>query len=390
MTTTYDVIVLGGGIVGASTAYALRNKGQNVLLLEQFEPGHTHGSSHGDGRIVRFNYTEAIYVEMAMLGYPAWERVSKAAGKPLIQKTGLLEYGAADCLPIQITEANLKQYNIAYETLTPTEANRRFPQYYFAENTSIIYQPEGAVAFATPAVQALWQVYRENGGTAITGKRIADISIHDESVTLTDSEGAAYNTARLVIAAGGWAKEILARIGLDVPLEVTQELLAYFPPKDDMVNHRVGAMPIAIDYHGDTDHPFYCLPIVDIGGVKVGWHHTGSIIQPNAERFISESILNGMCDWIRRFFPHLQPEPLETVTCLYTNTPDYHFILDKHPHYQHVVIASGFSGHGFKFGPILGELLAGLALDERLPLALDTFALSRFGDVSNLHRRIGA
>jgi glycine/D-amino acid oxidase-like deaminating enzyme len=97
-----------------------------------------------------------------------------------------------------------------------------------------------------------------------------------------------------------------------------------------------------------------------------------------------------MRDWISRFFPHLQTEPLEIHTCLYTNTPDYHFILDRHPNHDNVVIAAGFSGHGFKFGPILGELLAGLVLDEVLPLALDTFALSRFRDSSKIQRRVGA
>lgn len=390
MTKAYDVMVLGGGIIGASTAYALANKGKSVLLIDQFEAGHPHGSSYGDGRVVRFNYTEAIYVEMAMMGYPAWQRLSQAAGKTLIQKTGLLEYGAADCVPIKASEAQLKQYKLAYKKLTPDEANQRFPQFHFAENATIIYQAEGAVAFATPAVKALWRLFRGKGGTTITGKRIADITVNDESVTLTDTDGVDCIAAKVVIAAGGWAKQMLATTGLDIPIEVTQEILAYFPPKDDSISHQIGIMPVAIDYHDHLEDPFYCLPIVDIGGVKMGWHHTGSIVQPDDERVIPEAILDGMRGWIARFFPHLQTEPLEIHTCLYSNTPDYHFILDKHPQHDNIVIAAGFSGHGFKFGPILGELLARLTLDETLPLSLETFALSRFNDPSKIHRRVGA
>jgi monomeric sarcosine oxidase len=391
MTATYDVMVLGGGIVGAATAYALLNKGQKVLLLEQFEPGHKNGSSHGDGRIVRFNYPEAIYVEMATHSYPAWGRLGAAAGKPLIQKTGLIEYGPANCEQIQDSESQLQRYGLAYEMLDANTANERFPQLHFNDNTMILYQPEGAVAFATPAVLALWQLFREGGGTAITGKRITGIDVSANQVTLTDSEGTAYTAPKVVIAAGGWAKQLLATIGLDLPLTVSQEVLGYFPPKDDSVNHRVGTMPILIDFHAPLYAPFYSLPIVDIGGVKMGWHHTGVEMQPDNERVVPQRILDGMRGWIERSFPHLQPDPLEVVTCLYTNTPDYHFILDKHPQYANVVIGAGFSGHGFKFGPFLGELLAALALDETPSVSLETFALARFHDtVSELEKRTGA
>ncbi len=380
MPQKYDAIVLGGGIVGAATAYALVNKGQQVLLIEQFEPGHKQGSSHGDGRVVRFNYGESIYVEMALLGYPAWERLSQAAGQPLLQKTGLLEYGPANCQPIQETEAQLQQHQLAYEKLTAAEAGERFPQFRFAENTTILYQPEGAVAFATPAVLALWRLFRERGGHAVTGRRVAGIQVEADSVTLHDTQGEGYSAAKLVIAAGSWAKQLLQPLGLDLPLVVTQEVLAYFPPIDERVNHRVGTMPIMIDFHDDRS--FYCLPIVDIGGVKMGWHHTGPVIQPDDERVIPAPILDGMKGWITRVFPHLDPLPVDIHTCLYTNTPDYHFVLDRHPQHDHVVIGAACSGHAFKFGPILGELLAGLVLGETLPLSLETFALSRFQDVT--------
>ena len=389
-----DVIVLGGGIVGASTAYALVKQGKNVMLIEQFKPGHSKGSSHGDGRVVRFNYTEAIYVEMAMLAYKAWDKLSADAGETLIRETGLIEYGPKGNEAIQLSSDILKKYEIPFETLSAEDAMARFPQYSFQADSDIIYQPGGAVAMATPAVKALWRLFKENGGTAITGKRIESIDVQVDSVRLTSSDGETFDAENLVLAAGGWTKQLAAQLNLDLPLDVTQEILAYFPPKDESVNHAVGTMPVMIEYYGmpgdDSGADFYCLPMVDVPGVKLGWHHSGIPMQADDERIISDEIMNGLRYWVRHQFPHLNDEAIEVVTCLYTNTPDYHFILDKHPDYAHVTIGAGFSGHGFKFGPLLGELLAGLVTGAELPVSLDTFKIARFSKPESLDKRVGA
>ncbi len=392
MPEIYDVIVVGGGIVGASTAYALVKQGQKVLLLDQFEAGHAHGSSHGDGRVVRFNYTESIYVEMAMLAYQAWDALSADAGETLIQETGLLEYGEAGDEAIAVTEKILNQYDIAYELLDADTANQRFPQFHFRANSDIIFQPRGAVAFATPAVKALWRLTEAKGGQTLSGKRITAIDAQADSVTVTSDDGEEFTARQLVLTGGGWTKGLAKQLDLDLPLMVTQEVLAYFAPKDDTVNHHVGVMPVMLDHHRlpNTEASFYCLPIVDIQGVKAGWHHSGHIIHPDDERVIPDEVMSALKGWIDRAFPHLSTEPIEVLTCLYTNTPDYHFILDKHPQYDNVTIGTGFSGHGFKFGPVLGDLLADLVLGHTSPIALDTFAISRFEHPDLLDKRLGA
>lgn len=394
MTQSADVIVLGGGIVGASTAHALAKQGKKVMLIEQFEPGHDKGSSHGDGRVVRFNYTEAIYVEMAMLAYKAWDTLSAEAGETLIRETGLLEYGPKDNEAIKLSTDILKTYEIPFETLSPDEATKRFPQYSFQADSQIIYQPGGAVAMATPAVMALWRLFKEKGGIAITGKRIESIDVQSDSVTLTSNDGEIFHAENLVLTAGGWTKKLAAQLNLDLPLDVTQEILAYFPPKDESVNHHVGTMPVMIEYYGipggDAAAHFYCLPMVDVPGVKLGWHHSGILMEADDDRVISDEIVNGLRYWARHQFPHLNDEAIELVTCLYTNTPDYHFILDKHPDYDNVTIGAGFSGHGFKFAPLLGELLAGLVTGQDAPVTLDTFKIARFATPDSLDKRVGA
>lgn len=392
MSEIFDVIVLGGGIVGASTAYSLAKQGQNVLLIDQFEAGHTHGSSHGDGRVVRFNYTEAIYVEMAMLAYEKWASLAEAVGEPLLQETGLIEYGVAGDEAIAVTEKILKQYAIDYEKLDADEANRRFPQYHFEAGKDIIFQKGGAVAFATPAVKALWRLTEENGGQTQSGIRIETIDATPDSVTLASADGQVFTAKQVVITGGGWTNMLTKQLDLDLPLTVTQEVLAYFAPKNDTVNHHVGTMPVMLDNHKlpNTEAVFYCLPIVDVQGVKVGWHHSGHNMNPDDARVIPDEVLSALSSWIERMFPHLECEPFEILTCLYTNTPDYHFILDKHPHYDNVTIGTGFSGHGFKFGSILGDLLADLVLGNEPAIALDTFKIARFDNPDILDKRLGA
>jgi monomeric sarcosine oxidase len=386
---SFDVIVLGGGIMGASTALALVNAGKKVLLLEQFQAGHIKGSSHGDGRIVRFNYTEGIYVEMAKLGYPAWERLSRDAGETLLMTTGILEYGPLGNREVQESENQLKSHGIPYETLSHAEAAKRFPQYRLKENTEIIYQPEGAIARATPSVLATWKLFQARGGTALTGQRISKLEVSPEHVKVTSLNGDSWEAESLVVTTGSWSKDMIGALGMSLPLLPTQETLAYFAPKENAPSHRVGDMPIMIDYH-DAENPFYCLPIVEVQGVKLGWHHTGKVIHPDDERETPNAILEGMRDWIAQTFPYLQPREIEIASCLYTNTPDYHFILDKHPRYENIVIGAGFSGHGFKFGPIIGEILAMLVMGQASPLSLETFRINRFESNDDLERHLGA
>lgn len=387
MTNIYDVIVLGGGIVGAATAYALSKQNQRVALIDQFEPNHKHGSSHGDGRIVRFNYTEQIYVEMAMQVFPLWEDLSKTVGKPLIQRTGLIEYGAKDSHEIATSAALMSQYSIAFETLTASAANQRFPQFHFAQDADILYQDSGSVAFATPAVIALWQLVRDNGGETIKNVRIEHIEPSDNVISLSSVNGEVFRAKQLILTGGSWTKQLAKQLDVALPLVTTQEVLAYFPTNSG-VDHTVGTMPNMIEYQGEDI--FYCLPIVDIQGVKAGWHHSGNIIEPDDKRYIPEHIMSALIGWITRSFPHLESTPIETLTCLYTNTPDHHFILDYHPEFKNIVIGTGFSGHGFKFGPLLGEILAGMLLGQDKLINMDLFGIERFARIGTLDKHFGA
>lgn len=388
----FDTIVIGGGIVGTSTADALLRKGQKVLLIEQFDPGHARGSSHGDGRIIRFAYPEPIYVQMAQLAYPAWETLAQRTGKRFVIPTGGWDCGPADSLQLAELETNFQQFGIPYQRLTAEESNQRFPQFRLPEGSEAIYQADAGVVKASAAVLALWELIEAQGGTTLKNTRVMEISASPDWVKVR-TEDAIYLANRVVVATGGWSQKVLAQTGLELPLVATQELVAYFAATDE-VDHRVGAMPVFIDYH--TADAFYGLPQVDVPGVKVGWHHTGPALDPDyPEKASTEAELTKRVDALKAYisarFPHLDStETVQVTTCLYTNTPDYHFVLDRHPSHHNIIIGTGFSGHGFKFGPVLGELIAALVIDEDPALPLDMFAIARFGQVEKLVKRTNA
>ncbi len=388
----FDTIVIGGGIVGTSTADALLRKGQTVLLIEQFDPGHARGSSHGDGRIIRFAYPEPIYVQMAQLAYPAWETLAERTGKRFVIPTGGWDCGPEDSLQLTELEANFQAFGIPYQRLTAAESNRRFPQFHLPEGSAAIYQADAGVVKASAAVLALWELIEAQGGATLKNTRVTEIVPSSGAVTVRTND-ATYLAKRVVVATGGWSKKVLAQTGVELPLVATQELVAYFAATDE-IDHRVGAMPVFIDYH--TPDAFYGLPQVDVPGVKVGWHHTGPALDPDFPEAASTEVqLSERVDALKRYiaqrFPHLNSkETVQVLTCLYTNTPDYHFILDRHPAHHNVIIGTGFSGHGFKFGPVLGEFLAALVMDTSPALPLDMFRIARFAQIERLVKRTNA
>ena len=394
---SYQVVVVGGGIVGAATAWALARGDQDsgrpparVLLLETFEAGHDRGSSHGDGRIVRFTYPETVYVEMARRVYPLWHALDQEAPESLFFQTGSWECGKMGSSQLEEIESSLEMAGLPWYRFTSTESRRRFPHFELPLGSEVIYQPQGAVVRAGAAVEALWRAAALAGATLHAHEKV--LAIEPGSPALVRTTQTSYRADAVVVAAGSWAGPLLREIGLDLPLEPSREVLAYFPvaarAATGMVDHRAGTMPALIDYH--TDPPFYALPQIDVAGVKVGWHHTGPTTDPDEVGVADEKVLRAIQSWVSDRLPFLDLHPLLVKTCLYTNTPDYHFVLDRHPQQPNLVIGAGFSGHGFKFGPVLGEILADLATGQKPAFDLDLFRANRFASGVALPKRSSA
>jgi monomeric sarcosine oxidase len=373
-TKQFETLVIGSGVVGAATAATLAQRGRHVALLDQFAPPHTRGSSHGDGRIIRYAYPDAMYVDLARHAYPLWQTWSERAGEPLVQITG-----GWDCAPVSSTvladiEQALTVCGIAYERLNSAESNYRFPQFHIDDDLAVIYQPDGGVAFADKTVRAFRRLAQADGATLIDNQRIHLIEPIGNGVRVVASSGVAFSAETVVIATGTWTGQLLAPFPL--PLVPLQVKVAHFPICG-AVDHTKDAMPYFIDY--STALPHYGLPQIDVSGVKVGWHmHGVALDDPDVESIPDEQTLPDIQAYVRRRLPHLDPEPSEIITCRYMMTPDEHFVLDTLPDYPQITIATGFSGHGFKFAPVLGGILADLALGRQSEIDISAFGIGRF------------
>ncbi len=374
---TAGCLVLGGGVAGVAAAWAVAKRGEKVLLVEQFAPGHDHGSSHGDGRIFRCSYSEPVYVEMARRALVGWRELERAAVSSFLDLCGNWDCGPIASPELEGLERTMREAGLVCERLSAAESNARFPLLHLPAGAEALFQPEGGVLFARRAMTALWEAAQAAGGRAVSGEPILAIEAGSQGVELVARGGRRYRAPRLVVAAGGWSWDLLAGLDLALPLQVTRELVAYFSPREG-IDHSPAKLPTVIDYH--TEKPFYALPQLEVPGIKVGWHMAGRPIdRPDEAVTLDRDNLAAVEDFAQARFRHLQPRPLEISHCLYTMTPDHNFVLDRHPTEPGIAVAAGLSGHGFKFGPVLGEILAALALGEAPPVEIGMFGVGRFG-----------
>jgi monomeric sarcosine oxidase len=397
VTAFYDTIVIGGGVMGAAAAWALARGNprgrprRKVLMIERFTMAHERGSSHGDARILRFTYPEPVYVEMARLSLPLWRELEEESEEALVYETGSFECGAPGSPRLAELATSLEAAGLPFLRLSRSESRRQFPHFELPFGAEALYQSGGAVVHADLAVRALWRAAAAQGAELRQETKVEALEPQGDSVRVVTSAGI-FTAQNVVVCAGGWTKRLLAGLDLDLPLEPTREVVAYFPVSPlagaRLVDHRAGAMPTLIDYHEDP--PFYALPQLETPGVKVGWHHSGPPADPEEEGLADSHLVRRIQSFVGDRLPYLDLHPLVVKTCLYTNTPDRHFVLDRHPRQDNVTIGAGFSGHGFKFAPMIGEILADLICRHSASLDLSLFEIARFSSGNPLVPRTSA
>jgi sarcosine oxidase len=340
--TNVDVVVIGAGLAGSAAARALAHAGREVLLLERFELGHDHGSSHGTSRIFRFSYDEQHFVRDAMEALPLWRELEDEVGEPLIATTGGLDHGdiAANLQALQACGAKT-------EVLDGAAASTRWPAYSFPNDSRVLFQPDAGYTRADYCLRAFVTSATSNGAEFRTRSRVRALK-DDGRRAVVETEAETMSARVAVVTVGGWVNELIATVGEVLPVEVTRQTVAYFE-MDPAIT-----FPTLVDW---TDPPFYSLPAPGIG-VKVGAHHVGPKTDPNEPGTVDESTLEAMTAWTRRRYPHAARDPLKAETCIYTSTSDESFIFERRGPF---VIGSACSGHGFKFGPLTGRRLANLA-----------------------------
>jgi sarcosine oxidase len=327
------VAIIGGGIVGAATAWALARRGVDVTLHEQFEAGHKRGSSHGRSRIWRLAYPEPEWVELAQDGLVGWGELERESGDKLLERTGLLEFAAEEEFG---SGAALAAAGIRCQTLQADDVEKRFG-IRVPEGWACLWQPEAGWVRADRALEAFLRCAADRGATIE----------HDSRVEIADLDADA-----VVVTAGAWTQKLLAAEGIELPVRATRETLAYF---------RLDKPVPSILEIGRGDRMFHMYSLVDPEhGLKVGCHMSGAEADPDGEGPPDDAVAARVAEWTRERFPEADPEPAGVDTCFYTTTADERFILERH---GRIVVGSACSGHGFKFAPAVGERLAGLAAE---------------------------
>jgi len=370
----YDVIVAGVGVMGAAACRELARRGLRVLGLEQFEPGHDRGSSHGRSRVIRHAYFEdPRYVPMVREAWAAWRELEARSGERLLTQSGCINIGPTDHEAIEGVLRSVEQHGLAAEVLTVRQIAARWPAFKCRDGDIGVYEQEAGILRPEACVAALVREAREAGAAILSGRRLESWSTNDERVSVHTSVGTC-EARTLVVAAGAW----LPRLGVlrRPPLVVERQVQLWFEPIRPEL-FKAGVFPVFI--HFVDEAAYYGLPSGGAEGVKIARHH--GVHETNAEdvdREVRAQDEEDVRGYIRRHLPLAGGRLLDGQVCMYTNTPDQHFIVDRHPERANVLITGGFSGHGFKFAPVIGRILADMAKDQaaRGP---ELFSLARFG-----------
>ena len=381
MSEIYDAIVIGAGAMGSAAACYLCKRGQRVLLLEQFELDHRKGSSYGYSRIIRYSYDRPEYVELMKDTFPLWFALEDELGEKLYQRTGGIDFGPADDETLQATIEAVKTEGVSHELIAAEDAGRRFPQFQIGEDFKLLYQPDSGFIAASKAVRGHISLARKRGAVVRDNSPVEDIRVHGESVDLK-AAGELYSAGRLIVAAGSWARALLRPTGLDLPLRTLRCQLNFMAPAD-MRPFEADRCPVWIA-HVRTRFPesVYGIPSHEGSGFKIAFHGGAAVRHPAEIDYSADGQnVEALRPFMRAHIPGIAAAlARESRICLYTQTPDEHFIVDRHPEHRHVAIAAGFSGHGFKFSTMIGKMLADLALDGATPHNDRLFKISRFTD----------
>jgi sarcosine oxidase len=345
-----EFVVIGCGITGLSAAWALTRRGREVVVLDQAPIGHGRGGSHGPCRIFRLGYEDPAYVTLAQQARPFWSELEYACGERLLQSTPQLTFGPQ----MPRVRAAMRAAGAACDVISGAEAATRFPGIRVAGD--VLLEPASAVIAADRALAGLAGL----AGEIRTGVRVTALSDDGRTVRLSTSAGDV-QAGRVIVTAGPWTSGLLATAGITVPGSATLEQVAYLAPANGgppsaMPAPAMPSMPIFVHFGGEIP---YGLPVPDTDLYKVGIHHGGPPVDPDHQDDAADpGLLRRIEQMSRSFLPGLGADPVAVERCIYDNSPDTDLIVDR---IGNVVIGSGTSGHGFKFGPLLGEWLAMLA-----------------------------
>ena len=353
----YDVIVAGLGVMGSAVAHELARRGVRVAGFDRYVPPHQLGSSHGETRIIREAYFEhPAYVPMVQRAYELWRSLESDARTILLRETGGLMIGRPDSDLVSGARLSATTHGLPHELLGPAEVHARFPALRPEGDMMAVWEPRAGMLFPEACVAALLAQARRQRAELHYDEPIVQWNAVGDHVRVRTARGD-HRAQHLIVTAGAWVASLLP--DLELPFRIERQVLHWFDCANARGSFVPGRCPIHL-WQFDGRRFFYGFP--DVGtGVKAAFHHDGEATSPDAvRREVSANEVEAVRAAVRRFMPDIDGLPRKSVVCLYTNTPDEHFWIDRHPEHSQVFIASPCSGHGFKFAPVIGEIVSDL------------------------------
>ena len=371
----FDIIIIGGGVMGAAAAYELAVDGARVALIDQSQLPNPKAASVDYSKVFRFAYPEELYVSLAVDALQRWRKIELHTGKHLLTQTGALLLGRHDpSFEIDCYNA-MRSVGVQVEKFDSRESTDRFPQFNGNAFAYGVYDPSGAILHADTAVRALIDAASPHV-KIIEQERVKAVEQHASSVTINTERGLQFDCERVMISSGPWSRKLLPL--LERALSTTRQEIVYFEP----VHHEsfsAEKFPIFIE----LETGFYGFPIHHLGAMKIANHHKGAVADPDdSDDIVNEAFIERCREFFIEFIPGLSDaRVIETRICFYNNTPDDDFIIDWHPELDRVLVVTGFSGHGFKFGPTIGRIAADLLQNRDTLFNIDRFSFARFNNM---------
>jgi monomeric sarcosine oxidase len=374
----YDVIVVGVGGVGSAALYHLARRGVRAVGIDRFAPPHDRGSTHGHTRVIRQAYYEhPDYVPLLRESYHEWFGLESHVGRKLFHQIGLLEVGPADGVVVPNVLSAARQYDIPVESLNASDIEKRWPGLRVDSDCAGVFEPGAGYLLVEDCVQAHLDAARAAGAELLANTEVVHWRSGDGGIiAVRTSDGTEIEAESMIFAAGPWAAKELGKLG--VPCEVRRKSLFWFACDKSEYSSGSGLPVYLFELPNGI---FYGFPKLDEHGVKFAEHSGGRTVedQLTVDRTIDADEERRLVEALAQLLPGVSPRVTQHAVCMYTMSPDEHFILDRHPAAANVVFAAGLSGHGFKFVPVLGRALADLALDGGTDLPIDFLSLKRFG-----------
>jgi sarcosine oxidase len=383
MNSSFDIIVIGVGSMGSSACYFLAQRGYKVLGLEQFDIFHELGSHAGQSRIIRKAYFEhSDYVPLLNKAYENWKKLEEETVEQIYFRTGLVYFGPPDHPIMKGVRQSASLYGIEINRMDASSSEKKFPEFKIPGHFECLYEPDAGFLTPEKAIKLYTEQAKKKGAKIHVGEKVLDWETEGEGI-LVRTDKNTYHSNKLVITAGAWAGKMIP--GFRDKLKVTRQFVAWIKTKNEneFRLHNFPCWLIADDEKPGAYYGFPVLPTEKFGepaGLKLAHHHPDGETDPdNVNRTPTEGDEENLKYALEKYFPGSFESFLSSKICLYSNSPDENFIIDKLPGHEGVVIACGFSGHGFKFVSVIGEILADLAVKNKTELPIEFLSVKRFG-----------